>query len=179
MNNAEAARILLSRGGGVPVTGDSKLVEACERLHGLGLADFSPAQERPVKFEDRYMANGRTHEALTETPRLEPVKTEKTKSEKTGLLLQIDDNLRVTCSDGMNYIPERRIIAPEELRGKTNENAGAVTWKKLGYLPTLEFALVKLLNHVTSEPGQLDMSEMITFLKKTKLDIIESVQAGK
>jgi len=127
------------------------------------------------------MVNNQTQEALTETPAPGDgvaVTVTDTKKKKSGMLLQINAGMRITCTDGMNFVPERRIVAPEELRGKPSLNAGKVTWKGLGYLPTLELALVSSLKHATSEAGHLDMSEMIAFLKQTKLDIVEAVRSG-
>ena len=58
----DAARALLHRAS-VKADG-SELAQACAQLHTMGLCEFKPAEERPIRFPARYVATIRTQEAL-------------------------------------------------------------------------------------------------------------------
>lgn len=99
-------------------------------------------------------------------------------TQKQRLMLQINEDLRIICTDGMNYIPQQRKISPAVVNKKPNPKAGTVTWKNTGYHPTLELALVgqqAAFHHLISKAGNFSISEMITFLKEAKQEIINAV----
>ena len=58
----DAARTLLTKAS-VKADG-SELARACAELHELGLCEWRPAEEKPIKFDARYKATVRTQEAL-------------------------------------------------------------------------------------------------------------------
>ncbi len=62
MTIQHAAQILLTKAY-VKADG-SELAHACAELHELGLCDFKPAEEKPIKFPARYRSTRRTQEAL-------------------------------------------------------------------------------------------------------------------
>lgn len=39
-------------------------------------------------------------------------------------MLQINKNIRIVNNDGLNYCPEKRVIASDIIHGKPNKNAG-------------------------------------------------------
>jgi hypothetical protein len=55
-------------------------------------------------------------------------------------MLQINKNVRIVNNDGLNYCPEKRVIAPDVIHGKPNKNAGKESWKHMGYYPSLKLA---------------------------------------
>jgi hypothetical protein len=100
-------------------------------------------------------------------------------TQKQGLTLQINEDLRVICQDKMNYIPQQRKISPAEINKKPNPKAGTVSWVDIGYYPTLELALAGqqgALHHYTNQAGNVSIDEMIKLIKEAKKEIINAVK---
>lgn len=62
---AEAAHMLLNTASVKTSSQDRGLVAACQQLVAEGPLDHLPATERPVRMPERFRANSRTQEALS------------------------------------------------------------------------------------------------------------------
>jgi hypothetical protein len=85
--------------------------------------------------------------------------------------LQINDDYRVV-SDPNNIILEQRTII------KTGKREGETEWKTIGYFPTLEYALEKLLDKWIrdSEINTNSIQELVKVIKSAKDEICDAVK---